>query len=115
MLDNNKIEEIWGKATEVPGYDSSRWRKDFAGAWMQREQYGLPTEFGWEIFHLIPASKGGRMTLIIYSQSTGRTISAVLTIIQCSIRPLQPLVIRMLTKTRYGESSNKDTSDTAGL
>ena len=59
VLDSNKIEEIWSKATEVSGYDSSRWRKDFAGAWIQREQYGLPTEFGWEIFHLIPMSKGG--------------------------------------------------------
>lgn len=59
LLDNNKIEEIWGKATEVPGYDSSRWRQDFAGAWIQRDQYGLPTEFGWEIFNLIPASQGG--------------------------------------------------------
>ena len=59
VLDNNKIEEIWGKAIEVAGYDSAHWRKDFAGAWIQREQYGLPTEFGWEIFHLIPASKGG--------------------------------------------------------
>lgn len=59
ILDSNKIEEIWSKAAEVSGYDSSRWRKDFAGAWIQREQYGLPTEFGWEIFHLIPASKGG--------------------------------------------------------
>lgn len=37
ILDNNKIEEVWGKATEVPGYDSTRWRQDFAGAWIQRE------------------------------------------------------------------------------
>lgn len=59
ILDSTKIQEIWSKATEVSGYDSSRWRKDFAGAWIHREQYGLPTEFGWDIFHLIPASKGG--------------------------------------------------------
>lgn len=59
ILDSNKIEEIWCKAAEVSGYEPSRWRKDFAGAWIQREQYGLPTEFGWEIFHLVPASKGG--------------------------------------------------------
>lgn len=58
-LDSNKIEEIWEKATAVPGYDSARWRQDFAGAWIQREQYGLPTEFGWEIFHLVPVSQGG--------------------------------------------------------
>lgn len=59
VLGNNKIEEIWGKATAVPGYDPARWRQDFAGAWIQREQYGLPTEFGWEIFHLVPVSQGG--------------------------------------------------------
>lgn len=59
VLNNNKIEEVWRKATEVPGYDSARWRQDFAGAWIQREQYGLPTEFGWEVFHLVPVSRGG--------------------------------------------------------
>ena len=59
ILDSTKIQEIWNKAAEVSGYDSSRWRKHFAGAWIHRDQYGLPTEFGWDIFHLIPASKGG--------------------------------------------------------
>lgn len=59
VLDNNKIEEIWEKATVVPDYDSARWRQDFAGAWIQREQYGLSSEYGWDVCHLVPVSHGG--------------------------------------------------------
>ena len=59
VLDNNKLEEVWAKAIVVTGYDPSSWRKDFAGAWIQHDQYGLPTEFGWDIFQIVPASKGG--------------------------------------------------------
>lgn len=53
------IEQIWDKATIIDGYDSSLWRKDFAGAWIQRNQYGIQSTFGWEIDHLIPVKAGG--------------------------------------------------------
>lgn len=53
------IEQIWEKAYTIDGYDSSRWRQDFAGAWIQREKYGMQSVFGWEIDHVIPCSHGG--------------------------------------------------------
>lgn len=53
------IEQVWLKAKEIEGYDSSKWRQDFAGAWIQRDQYGIQSPLGWEIDHLIPQSEGG--------------------------------------------------------
>lgn len=53
------IEQIWLKAKVIEGYDSSKWRQDFAGAWIQRDQYGIQSALGWEVDHLIPQDKGG--------------------------------------------------------
>lgn len=53
------IEQIWNKAIVVEGYDSTRWRKDFAGAWIQRDQYGIQSVYGWEIDHVRPVAAGG--------------------------------------------------------
>lgn len=54
-----QIEQVWEKATKVSGYDPNRWRKDFAGAWIGREYYGLLGKYGWEIDHLKPVVLGG--------------------------------------------------------
>ncbi|MEQ8905144.1 HNH endonuclease signature motif containing protein [Ekhidna sp.] len=54
------VEAVWRKGQTVPGYDSSSVRKDTCGAWMKRTEYGnTDSEYGWEIDHIIPASKGG--------------------------------------------------------
>ncbi len=53
------IEQVWRKATKVPNYDPSKWRKDFAGAWIRHDYYGTRHEYGWEIDHLVPRSSGG--------------------------------------------------------
>ena len=58
-MNDNQIEIIWQKATSVAGYDDTKWRKDFAGAWIQRSQFGIRSEYGWEIDHLMPRSVGG--------------------------------------------------------
>lgn len=50
---------IWEKAISVPGYDPNIWRKDFAGAWIRKDSYGLHTQYGWEVDHLKPLSRGG--------------------------------------------------------
>lgn len=54
-----QIEQVWEKATKVPGYDSTEWRKDFAGAWIGRKYYGMLGKYGWEIDHLKPVVLGG--------------------------------------------------------
>lgn len=54
------LDEIWEKhAIPVSGYSPDKWRKDFAGAWLLRDQYGLSSEYGWDVCHLVPASNGG--------------------------------------------------------
>lgn len=53
------INAVWNKATAVDGYDSNIWRKDFAGAWIRRDHYGVESKYGWEIDHLMPSSRGG--------------------------------------------------------
>lgn len=58
-MNDNVIELVWQKAQTVEGYDEAKWRKDFAGAWVQRNQYGLRTEYGWCVDHIIPKSEGG--------------------------------------------------------
>jgi hypothetical protein len=51
------IEAVWRKATPIagrPGY-----AKDKCGATIYRHSYGQTSAHGWEIDHMIPASKGG--------------------------------------------------------
>lgn len=54
------IQKVWEKGITVPYYDSSVWRQDQCGAWIGRNNYGdRSSEYGWEIDHILPISKGG--------------------------------------------------------
>lgn len=54
------VEAVWRKGTVVPGVDSNLYRKDSCGAWMCRTDYGnVNSEYGWEVDHNMPVSKGG--------------------------------------------------------
>lgn len=54
------IEAIWQKGKVIPGYDSNVYRKDTCNAWMKRNEYGnTNSDYGWEIDHIRPKSKGG--------------------------------------------------------
>jgi hypothetical protein len=58
------IQKVWEKATTVAGYNTSVWRKDQCGAWIGRDYYGnRNSDYGWEIDHITPASKGGSDSL----------------------------------------------------
>ncbi len=60
MIDQDKVQRVWEKGQIVPGYDSAVYRKDQCGAWMQRTEYGnRDSEYGWEIDHIVPVSRGG--------------------------------------------------------
>jgi hypothetical protein len=59
-----QIQDVWNKGTIVDDFDSSKYRKDVAGAWMQRDKYGKEELYGWEIDHVYPESKGGNSNLI---------------------------------------------------
>lgn len=59
MFSSKKIQQVWEKGVIVDGYDPSKWRKDFAGAWIRRDLYGTGHEYGWAIDHLRPRAAGG--------------------------------------------------------
>ena len=56
---NSLVEKMWLSAYTEPGYDPSKWRKDFAGAWIRYDLFGTHQKYGWEIDHIIPKSHGG--------------------------------------------------------
>ena len=59
-MEEDIILQVWKKGQAVPGYDSSKYRKDQCGAWMMFSEYGNRSSiYGWEIDHITPQSKGG--------------------------------------------------------
>ena len=56
-FDDKTIEAVWQKGTPEPAYTG--FRKDKRNASMQRSKYGETVQWGWEIDHIKPVSKGG--------------------------------------------------------
>lgn len=59
QLTPDEIEKVWQKARIIPNNNPNSFRKDYAGAWIHRDEYGKASEYGWEIEHFIPLSMGG--------------------------------------------------------
>lgn len=60
MFNKEQIKNVWERAKSQLNYDSDHIRKDECGAWIYFEKYGdRNSEYGWEIDHIIPKSKGG--------------------------------------------------------
>ncbi|TFE67032.1 hypothetical protein A7Q10_10040 [Methylacidiphilum caldifontis] len=59
MVSKNMIEEVWEKATPIPGKNPKVWRKDNYGNIIRFDSYGTNGEYGWEIDHKNPKDKGG--------------------------------------------------------
>ena len=54
------IQQVWSKAIKVINQDSAFIRKDRCGAWIKINDYGnRNSEYGWEIDHIVPITKGG--------------------------------------------------------
>ena len=51
------IEQVWAKAK--PELWFVYFKRDVCFATIKRDDYGKATEFGWEIDHIIPVSRGG--------------------------------------------------------
>lgn len=62
-FDAATIEAVWRKGETVSGYDPATYRKESCGAWIQRSAYGTTGDYGWEIDHIMPVSKGGSDSL----------------------------------------------------
>lgn len=59
-FDSDTIRAVWTKAQKVMGVNPNVQRKDSCGAWIRWADYGnTNSQFGWEIDHIYPKSKGG--------------------------------------------------------
>ena len=60
QTDENLIRMVWNKGKIANGYNPEFWRKDIFGFFMHFPDHGnTNSEYGWEIDHIIPSSKGG--------------------------------------------------------
>lgn len=59
MVTQNDVTNAWISAMPIPGYDPSEWRRDEFGNAIHYGSYGTTTDYGWEIDHRKPVSKGG--------------------------------------------------------
>ena len=59
MPTQKQIEQTWEKARKVRGKNPESWRKDDFGNTIRHGSYGTEGEYGWEIDHIKPVSKGG--------------------------------------------------------
>ncbi len=54
------IQKVWRKGRIDSKYDANIYRYDIRGNWMKFSDYGdTSSEYGWEIDHIKPLSKGG--------------------------------------------------------
>jgi hypothetical protein len=60
----NQIQAIWEKARGIPDWDTTQWRKDQCGAWIQRQQYNNQhSDFGWLIQNVSPGGSHAQENL----------------------------------------------------
>ena len=54
------VSKVWRKGRPIPEFDPNVWRHDACGHVIKYGQHGdTNAEFGWEIDHILPSSKGG--------------------------------------------------------
>ena len=60
IITDDVIQKVWEKGEVVSNNNPDVWRKDYCGAWIGRKHYGdRKSQYGWEIDHITPESKGG--------------------------------------------------------
>lgn len=59
MASKKTIEKVWDKAKPIRGKNPDTWRRDSEGNKIRHGSYGTQGEYGWEIDHKHPESKGG--------------------------------------------------------
>lgn len=59
MVTKADREAAWDRAATIRGKYAKTWRRDELGNPMRHGSYGTEGEFGWEIDHRNPVSKGG--------------------------------------------------------
>ena len=59
MATEEQKEKVWNNAQTVRGKDPDLYRKDPYGNVMYKHSHGKASEMGWDVDHIIPASRGG--------------------------------------------------------
>jgi len=59
MASKKKIDDAWNKSKPIRGKNPDTWRKDIQGNKIRKGSYGTQGEYGWELDHKKPKSKGG--------------------------------------------------------
>ena len=59
MPSKKDVEAAWDRASKVRGANPDTWRRDEVGKKIRKRSYGTVGEFGWELDHRNPKSKGG--------------------------------------------------------
>ena len=58
--DKQLIVNVWLKGDPIPGYDPRVWRRDaFGNVILFSARGDRRSEYGWEIDHIVPLSRGG--------------------------------------------------------
>ena len=59
-FDEKTKQAVWNKGKSVGAEHDKTWRKDQCEDWIKFSDYGnRDSDYGWEIDHITPASKGG--------------------------------------------------------
>ena len=58
-FDNEIIDKVWEKGIKIEDVKSNAVRKDKCGVVIAKIHYGGTAQYGWEIDHIKPVSKGG--------------------------------------------------------
>lgn len=53
-VDEKVVQAVWEKGRAATSRDSTEWRQDQCGAWLNRRQYNNPkSDYGWKILNVI--------------------------------------------------------------
>ena len=95
MASQKRVETIWDKARSIRGQNPNIYRKDDFGNIILKQSYGTKGEYGWEIDHKNPKSKGERTVPKICVLCIGRKIEVKVANIHISYK----LILNLYPKT----------------
>lgn len=80
MPSEKDVEATWERASKVRGENPDVWRRDEVSKKIRKASYGTVGEFGWEVDHRKPVSKGGSDDARNFVRLTGNQIDVRATI-----------------------------------